>query len=107
MDVRFCLRAVLLEAGTISREANVRSHQSGSDHNALSSARKKNSCFSVDKDLHGWRSLAQNSHFTSIKRCAARFTPSANSLAVVHRELMSRVVIEDSYQRNARLGCCF
>jgi hypothetical protein len=36
----------------------------------------------------------------------ARFILSADSLGVVHRELMSRVVIEDSDQRNARLGCC-
>jgi hypothetical protein len=33
-------------------------------------------------------------------------TFTADSLGVVHRELMSRVVIEDSYQRIARLGCC-
>jgi hypothetical protein len=50
MDLQFCLRA-----GTISREANVRSYRSRSNHNALSSARKENLCFSVDKDLHGWR----------------------------------------------------
>ena len=37
---------------------------------------------------------------------AARFALSADSLGVVRRELMSRVVIEDSYQRNARLGGC-
>jgi len=47
---------VLLKAGTISREANVRSHRSPQDQRARSPERvKDNSCFSVDKDLHGWR----------------------------------------------------
>lgn len=31
---------------------------------------------------------------------------NADSLGVVYRELMSRLVVEDSHQRNARLGCC-
>jgi hypothetical protein len=29
-------------------------------HGALSRARKEDSCFSVDKDLHGWRSSDRN-----------------------------------------------
>jgi hypothetical protein len=42
------------------------------------------------------------------KRCASPPDSrlSAGSLGVVDRELMSRVVIEDRHQQNARLGCC-
>ena len=61
MDVRFGLRA-----GTIGRGAHMSSRRSGSDHNALSGARKENSCFSVDKDLHGWRSHVHCSSGTCV-----------------------------------------
>jgi hypothetical protein len=55
MDVRFCSE----QEPQAERQtcADVDLDQT---NNALSSARKENSCFSIDKDLHGWRSLSRN-----------------------------------------------
>ena len=44
MDVRFCMRA-----GTISREANVRSHRSGSDQQRALQRAKKTRAFPLTK----------------------------------------------------------
>jgi hypothetical protein len=46
---------VLLRAGTISREATCAAIDPDQTNDALSRARKENSRFSVDKDLHGGR----------------------------------------------------
>ena len=55
MDVRFCSEQEPQAERQTCADADL-----DQTNNALSRARKENSCFSVDKDLHGWRSSDWN-----------------------------------------------